>query len=209
MPITLSREHYAQPISDAVFTDQSPDLDHNFNLCNIDRTSFVRCDLSEATFESATLRDVLFVDCNLDRAIFCSSTLLHVSFVDCTMDKTDLSTIATHHLSFTRVRNFSPIFTAAALEGEVTFTDTDLSAATFFGAFAVPEVPLPKGYTKTSRGPNGLLQLNGIIDLKRVIYDEEYLRQFASPSAIQLILSEHPDLPVSHLVSLLSSLGAS
>jgi uncharacterized protein YjbI with pentapeptide repeats len=206
--LSANRDHFAGTITGETFIDQSPVThDHHFTFVEFNKVSFIRCDLTEAHFSDSTLRNVVFSECDLSGATFCGSLLLGVSFVDCTMPRTSLEAASTHRLCFSHCTDFSPVLESAALEGEVSFPGTDLDNVSFFGSFVGSDLVLPDGYRLSAVGPSGSLDFNGIADLRRVIFDADYLSAFASPESVDLLLSEHHDLPVVHLIALLRAMS--
>ena len=206
--LSENRDNFAGTITGETFIDQSPSThDHHFALVEFNKVSFIRCDLTEAYFSDSPLRNVVFSECNLTSATFCASLLLGVSFVGCSMPRTSLEAVSTHNLCFSHCTDFTPVLESAALEGDVTFPGTDITNVSFFGSFASSDLALPEGYRLTAHGPSGSLDFNGITDLRRVVYDEDYLARFASPESIDLLLEEHRHLPVAHLIALLRALG--
>lgn len=207
--LSESRSNFAKTITGETFIGQSPSThDHHFALVEFNKTSFIRCDLTEAYFSDATLRHVVFSECDLTRAEFCASLLIDVSFVDCIMPETSFEAASTHQLCFSHCTDFTPVLESAALEGAISFPGTDISNVAFFGAFVSSDFALPEGYRLTAHGPSGTLDFNGIADLRRVVYDEDYLARFASPRTVERLSEEHQNLPVSHLVALLRALAS-
>jgi hypothetical protein len=207
--LSVNRDHFAGTITGETFINQSPTThDHHFTFVEFNKTSFIRCDLTEASFSDSTLRNVVFSECDLTDASFCASLLINVSFVDCTMPRTSLEAASTHRLCFSHCTDFTPVLESAALEGETSFPGTDITDVAFFGSFVGSGLTLPEGYRLTTYGPSGTMDFNGIADLKRVIFDADYLSAFASPAIIDAISEEHQDLPVAHLIALLRSLVA-
>jgi hypothetical protein len=207
--LSVNRDHFAGTITAETFIDQSPVThNHHYTFVEFNKVSFIHCDLTTAHFSDSTLRNVVFSECDLTDATFCGSLLLDVSFVDCIMPRTSFEAASTHQLCFSHCTDFTPVLESAALEGAVSFPGTDISNVAFFGAYVSSDFALPEGYRLTAYGPSGTLDFNGIADLRRVVYDEEYLARFTSPKTVERLTEEHQNLPVSYLVACLHALAS-
>lgn len=69
-------------IQDVRFEDTKLNL-ANFRLAKFFRVEFVRCQLTEADFGGANLRDVTFTDCDLTGADFSGTTMANVDVRSC------------------------------------------------------------------------------------------------------------------------------
>lgn len=170
-------------LHDAIVANQSLGHQHWRGLSVTD-TTFVNCDLTSTDFSWADLANVSFIDCDLRWHNFSASALVGCDFTNCDL----------FHADFYHTRLLT-----------TTFPTSDLTNACLLGAYVTESFPVPPGYRATAiediihsvfDGPDGILELS---------YDLDFLCSHGPPRVVDLLLREHPRLPVGELVALSQS----
>jgi hypothetical protein len=162
-------------------------------------------DFSGKALTNASLTNTTFVNCNMTECNLRWTKANSASFIDC-----NLSGIDTFGADFTKVHFANSRLDNARFHG-TEFHDCDLGQfianASLFDSVATIGTALPPGlvldpavdYRGRGREP-GLLGID---------FDFEYLERFARPEVIDTLVSEHYDIPLTRLVTLLNALSPS
>jgi hypothetical protein len=160
-------------------------------------------DFSHLALTNASLTNTTFVNCNMTECNLRWTRATSVAFINC-----NLSGIDATGSGFTKVRFTNSVLNNAQFS-TTKFYDCDLgeniARAQICGARVTLGTALPAGLT-----PLVFVDRRGNTtepELLEVNYDVGYLTRFARTNAVDLLINEHADAPLTTIVALLQALA--